>query len=442
MAGIATTVWEFRASGGNSANGGGFDTASGGTDYSNQNSAQATWADSLSSLGSDLTDDMMEGLFTAAMVGNYINIDGSSWFRITAFSDEDNVTCDRDLGSLLGSSGKVGGALDILTDAFLDDTNSLIPGNTIHIKNDGTMTTAAINVANDGNTTDYITISGYNTSRGDVPKGSSRPTIALGGNLFRVDDYWRIENLIFTTTSSSGVDWAGQGFGINLKCTNSSGSAGRAALTLEGGAAPDNSALISCEGISTNGNAVSSVKYCTVLNCYLHDSTNGVNIGGSDNAIIANCIIDTCTSGITTNASSFRHTIINNVIYNCTTGVNVGATSSGSVVVSNILDANTTGVSISAQQNGWYMDYNVWDNSTDVTNISKGANAVTGDPGLTDPANGDFTLGSGSNAIDAGLKPSTDIGTTGTYKWNSGVDQDDVAGGGAAGHANMTGGMQ
>lgn len=410
MAGLATDIWEFRAASGAANAGGGFDTASGGTDYSNQDSAQLQLTDlATGGIGSTALSSATGGL-TAAMIGNYIQIRSGTnvvagWYRVTAHTDTNNVTIDRaaddGVGGVASGSGDLGGAMDVLTDTFVDDASTLVAGNTIHIKNDGTMTltAAAPNTQKDGTLLLPITIEGYNTTRGDVPTATNRPVIAAGANVFRFDDFWHFKNLIITTTNSLGMDTDSFCLYRNMKSTNSSGTANRNAFTVE-----LSSTLIECEAISTNGVGIDAGSRDTrIVSCYLHDSITGIDTNTHDSHVIIGCIFDTCTNGMLVSTGSDGGIVYGCTFYSCTTGISAAAECDVWAIINNIFDACTDGIIWGDADRSGFIDYNCWDNSTDVTNVAKGPNSVTGDPGLTDPANGDFTLGGGSNCLNTGL---------------------------------------
>lgn len=108
--GLHTTgIWETRTTG-NDANGGYFNpSASGvGTDYSQQNTAQLSLSDVVT-IGTTTVTSAAGG-FTAAMIGNAINIAGVI-FEITTRSSTTSITVDRNTGTGSGQTGKVGGAL-------------------------------------------------------------------------------------------------------------------------------------------------------------------------------------------------------------------------------------------------------------------------------------------------------------------------------------------
>jgi len=331
------------------------------------------------------------------------------------------------VGGVSGANFKVGGAKDIFVDAFFDGTAAgPVAGNTIHVKNDGTMTfTGHVSALLSGTAVAPITIDGYNTSRGDNPTGTNRPLIAAGGKNLIFTNYWIIKNLRVTVATIDGLR-VGLGSRVeNVFSNNSSGSASAKAIYLYS----TYGFIVSCEAQAVNGGAFwDRVGRCSIVACYAHDSVTGVRVYVATPVMMS--VFDTCTTGIDV-VSSALNSILNNTIYNCTTGL-TGTTGYTMLVANNILDANTTCASWTTEQKNNYFDYNCWDNTTDVSNVTKGDNAVTGDPGLTDPANGDFTLGSGSNCLDTGLQLGTDQGVVGDYKWNIGVDQNDVAAGALA----------
>jgi hypothetical protein len=453
MAIHSTTLWEFRASNGAADNGGGFANLDPGTsvDYGNQISPELVITDGATSGIGVTTLTSVNGGFTAAMAGNVIYLQTGTnliddWYQITVFTDTNTVTLDRapddGVGGVSGADGNVGGALDILTDAFLDNTTLVVPGQTIYVKNDGTMTlTGAISLANDGNGTNPITLEGYNSSRGDNPVGTDRPLIACAANAFSLGDYWIIKNISGTATSNEGFRADAGSLFINCKMINSSGTANRQGFTLGNAAA-----IIKCEVQTTNGYGIwRAGNNGAAIACYIHDCSVAGFVGLSALYDVANCIIDTCGIGIwfptaDDGAVSF---INNNTIYNCTTGL-LCIDGDRMQVINNIFDNCTTGASWTTEQSSNFFDNNQWSNNgTDVSNVTKGDNALTENVTLTDPANGDFTLPSGAGAIGTGLQVGTDEGAVGDYSWNIGVDQDDVSagGGGLIVHPGMTGGF-
>lgn len=100
------SAWEVRTATGSNSNGGAFDpTIAGGTDYSQQGSAQATGT----ATTSGATCTATTGIFTSAMVGNAIT-NGTTWFTITAFTSSLIVTLNGSPG-WTAQTINVGGAV-------------------------------------------------------------------------------------------------------------------------------------------------------------------------------------------------------------------------------------------------------------------------------------------------------------------------------------------
>jgi hypothetical protein len=444
-AGLATDVWEFRPASGSANAGGGFDTASGGTDYSNQDSAQLQLTDLATSGAGVTTLTSATGGFTAAMVGNYIQIRSGTnvdpgFYRVTGYTDTNTVTLDRapddGVGGISSGNGDLGGALDVFLDSFFDGAEAAVaPGATIYVKNDGTMTiTENLLITLDGTTSDPVTIEGYNSSRGDDPTGTNRPLIAGGAyDTALLDDYGVVKNLRFTTTDYAGLALGQHAKHINLKVENASLSDGRTAIAMLG----TYSVAFLCEAVCTNGRAFHAGNgRWFVDSCYMHDSDIGIQ-SEYFNATLLRSVIDTNNTGFSS-VGTYNQTLMWNVFYsNDVAFIETDGYSSN--YFNNIFDGNRVGMSweTAVNSSALIVDYNVWDNTTDVINVISGDNKVVGDPGLTDPDNGDFTIGSGSNAIDAAWQLDTAVGVTGDYKWNIGVDQDDNTAAGSGGGASF-----
>lgn len=438
----AATVWECRQGAtANNVNGGGFFDRNPGTsvDYSQQNTAQTSWV----SGGADQTNDLATsgagvttltsaaGGFTAAMAGNVIHITAGTnfqagWYEVTVFTDANTVTLDRTPSSGgAGSSGTgyLGGSMSLNSTLDDDFFEQLVAGNTVYIKDEDSDFALGENIAltKDGTNALHVKFEGYKTTRGDNPTGANRPVIAAAANTLQFAQWWVIQNIIVTTTNTDGFQITTDSIFRNCKSTNS-GAATRDAFTIGG-----NSRILDCEGISTNGNAISPTSSAMMISCYLHDSTNGVITASG--LYILNSVIDTISATGVNMSFTGNNVIVNSVIYNCADGIKMNF-GFNNVFINNIIDSCTTGASNNALRESNYFDYNCWNNTTDTSNVTKGDNAVTADPSMTNPGSGDFTLQSGSPCLDVGLQPGTDIGLTGDYKWNIGADQDDVAAGG------------
>src|SRR3954451_13297180 len=105
MAISAGTVWEVRT-GGSDSNGGLFTSgqAGAGTDYSQQDAAQLSLTDVVTDGTTTVTSAV--GGFTAAMIGNGINIAGTC-YMIATRSSTNTITVDRVIAADTGLSAKV-----------------------------------------------------------------------------------------------------------------------------------------------------------------------------------------------------------------------------------------------------------------------------------------------------------------------------------------------
>lgn len=422
----------------------------GGTDYTQQSTAQLTLTDLATSGIGVTTLTSATGGFTALMVGNLIQIDGGTnvttgYYEITAYTDTNTVTLDRapddGVGGIASGTGKVGGAMvfnDKLTDA-------VVAGNTIHIGS-GTHTPTS-NVASSVNGTQVLPVRyyGYNTVRHDNPVGTNRPLLAMGANSFNLNDYIHVDYIDFTTTQASGIGLDQGSLFYGCKAVNSSGTAGRDAFNLGG----TYCRMVDCEAQSTNGDAVYVDRTgCVICTSYIHDSDIGITEGTIDLVTVIGNVFDTNVSnGIkatdTGTLANYGWVVVGNVFYN--SGTAIKATDALAwIIYNNMFVNNTTGMDWTNRMGSNFVDHNLfYNNTTDVVNIDYGPNAVFGDPSFVDAANGDFTLQSGSAALDAGMQLAN-VGLTGDYKINIGVDQDDVSagGGGLLVHPGTSGGAR
>ena len=185
-----TGVIELRATAtASNVNGGGFNSARGGTDYTLQDAAQLALTDLAATSASGwLTLTSVTGGFTAAMVGNYIHIASGTnftagWYEVTVVTNGNTVTVDRACGATADASagvGKLGGAMSL--NSTLDDelfeigvaTNGS-GGNKFWIKAGSYTLGEAVATAASGGTQAPIVVEGYNATRGDVPTGTNRP---------------------------------------------------------------------------------------------------------------------------------------------------------------------------------------------------------------------------------------------------------------------------
>jgi len=424
--------------------------ATGGKDYSQQNAAQLQLTDfATGGIGSTALSTATGGL-TALMVDNYIQLHAGtnlvvSWYRLTAVADSNNATIDRaaddGVGGVSGASGDLGGAIDEFTDAFLDDSDIVIGGNTLHPNSETMTLTGAISLAKSGTAIAPITIDAYQITRGDNPEEANRLEIAAGANSTNFNQFWRFKNIIGTTTSAGGfrVD-VGCTF-ENSKITNNSVTANRPAFNTNDADVQ----IIECEGISTNGRAFNIVDSGAYLNsCHAHSSDIGFNITAF-RVDVLNSASKGNNTGVVFSATGDSGSFTGGVITNNGTGISTAVGTRLLRILSNILNGNTTGLLAGDNLKSSVLDYNLWNNTTDISGDAvKGTHSVTASPNMTDPTNEDYTLSSGSPALDAGVTISTKVGANGVYKMNCGPDQDSnvVGGGGLLVHPGMGGGMR
>lgn len=416
MALPSTGVIEIRstATAGN-VNGGGFNSALGGTDYTLQDTAQLALTDLASTSASGwLTLTSATGGFTSAMVGNYIHIASGTnftagWYEVTAYTDTNTVTVDRACGATADASagvGKLGGAMS-LNSTLDDDLFEIgVAGNIFYIKAGTYSLGESVSITATGSVQKPINVIGYNATRGDVPTGTNRPLLNCAANGFSLGANWDIYNVNLTSTTSNGLSTGTGGKFINCKSVNRSTTADRGGITSNA-----DSLILFCEGVSYFGYALNSTSG-VAQGCYFHDSKYGVDLPGSTlvsfllNNIIASCYNSAIIDSV---AQTGRVHIVGNTIYGAENktgiGVNLITTTTDISLVNNIIYGFVTGVTHADTQSVGYDDYNdYFNNTTDVTNWTKGTNDVAVNPVFTNVGQVTGTTGAfvagGSKLID------------------------------------------
>lgn len=393
---------------GATTNGGGFKTGASGTDFSQQDAAQYALTGGTSAGAGAL---YLHASAAAVMVGNLCHISGTNfttgWYEIVSVVAGVSMTMDRNCTTAAGALGvcNVGGAISTFQDAFLE---TLTAGNTVYIKAGTYTVTETINVAKDGTGAAYITLVGYNSTRGDNPTGANRPLIDYGANTFSFDDYWGWTNLRVTGTSATGCRSDAIPIIQNCYFANTSGTANRYAYDTEGAAG---ALITNSEFTSTNGYACQLVSnyngVMVVSGCYFHDSVNCVYCNSLGQLVVINCVFDTFTTNGIYSIEAYYQTIQNNTFYGGGsaqgTGVNIGG-GYYCLLLNNILKNLTLGMSATALAISNIEDYNDFHGcTTNRTNINTGAHSITTDPSMTDPANADFSLSAGSGALNTAM---------------------------------------
>jgi len=224
MAFAATTQWEVRTTG-NNANGGGFTSATGGTDRSQSDTPFKTYTDLvITATATDITSAAQP--FTAADKGNIINITGGTGFTVQRLQivNVSGVTasCDKSAGTTgsTGGTGNLGGAV-----ASIGLAGSLATDeNTVWIKSGTYTTTAAIALVFPS-----IRLEGFATTHGDL---GTRPLITTATN-----------SITLITCSAAG---SGTLRLINLSLSNTAGTRGPGLAQITSAAPNSMWAIVGC----------------------------------------------------------------------------------------------------------------------------------------------------------------------------------------------------
>lgn len=410
MAITSTAVWELRSTAtAANANGGFYKPGATGTDFSQQDAAQFNLT-GCTSAGANAI--ILNANAAASMVGNGAHvISGTNatpgWYEITAVSVGVSITVDSNWCTGIVSSGvvNIGGAIS-LNSSTANQTDStfaaaVIAGNTVYVK--GTPTVAATCTFTNGVAGTPIQILGYQTSRGDNPTGTNRPTINCSTFTFNPGGNNITRNFIFTGSAANVVTLAAGSITRNCKFTNTSTTAARAACN----AASANTTIYDCEAVSYRGNAFAIGNSAHLIGCYAHDSNIGITLSGSTGVVITDCIVESCVAQAINNSgagiTSVSH-IIGNTFYGGENKTGVGiAIVSGTTqfrIFNNIIYGFTTGISDANAAGTNYGDFNLLNNNTaNYSNITAGASDITTTPGLASVAQITGTNGTVSGSV-------------------------------------------
>lgn len=455
MALPATVVWEVRTAG-NDTNGGGFNSAAAGTDYSQQ--------DNKNTVGNNIstTDAVGNGTttltsatasFTSAIVGNIIYLQGgtgaltASRYNVTGFTNSTTITLDRSVGAGTGITMNIGGAVASLGILGSTSATIIVDGHKIFIKA-GTysVTSATPNISNGCfSKANILYIEGYQTARGDL---GTPPILQASGintfTIFQIANDLTIKNITIDgagLTSSRGFNFNGQTV-LAYKCN-----------------------AINC---TNNGfissNSATRYYYCTATGC----SSNAAFMGGH----FYNCVAysntvtgfrfgnlvtggaDRCLSYSNSGASSDGFICDNNgdVIFahcvaygNGRDGFRLDA--DNALVINCIAESNTgVGFNFGATNPRGGMLVNCGGFSSG-TNVAMGTGTFTSNTGFitgsgsffTNAASGDFSLnntsGRGAALRAAGLPGVFPVGLTTGYIDVGAAQHQDSGGGGSSEHS-------
>ena len=418
MAVGATAIWRVRP-GGSNTNGGGFDAgiSGAGTDYSQQNAAQASGTNG-ATVGTTDFADATANAFTSAMVGNAIYISGTGqttgWYFVVAYVSASHVTLDRSAGTGTVATWNLGGgwggaANDTLFTNLQSTGSPAVPGNIAYILGSGIPTpssytfdfviTARVDLVPGTYSAGYIRFAADpNTpsyASGGMPciKNTQPSTMVHSGNYNTWEKIWTVSftdttggylgmmsfgqvNVIGSVHDQNGYDSGGYlSSGNVIGCEIFSSTAIRGTKTLS-------AIYLNLYGTVAVGNNIHDV---TGIGIYLSYSISafgniiarcggaGIYVAGSGaterwNTISNNTIDGNGGSGIeiTSVYALSNVTIFNNIISNHTTASTYGMT----------VDAGSTPTNDYVKG---FVDYNVfYNNTTDLNAISYGAHDTHG----------------------------------------------------------------
>ena len=359
------------------------------TDYSQQNAAQTDPTDLvIDGTTNTMISSAAQHPFTAAMVGNIINVTAGTgftvqWAQIFSFNNSTTqATLDKSAGTLssTGGTGYLGGATETINTIF----NIIVAGNTVYLAKtsgetaeyDGisaarTLTTGTINESAPG-VGGPINIIGYTNTSSGIGTGTEArnyltsqnwndshtaagfltttgyPTISLGANLLTLGAVTNLSCVIVNSTraGSSLISSAGYSFLWRVKVTNS--NAGGAGIAFSGGS---RNTCIDCEFINDGASSSRSLTMgggsagASIAHACRITSVGGDGVLMTNSSILSSCLIyDVLTAGksaVVQTVADGSNTLLNCTIDNCTTAVSQGA-SGTTVTLPNLTLINCT----------------------------------------------------------------------------------------------------
>lgn len=396
----STGVWNITTAG-SAANGGGFDSTLGGTNYSLQSAAQLVTSDLACAGGGSVVVTSVAAGFTANMLGNIIHINsGTNWtvgyYEITVFTSSSQVSLDRTPTAGAAASvgvANVGGAFTLGTvndDGFFENG---VAGAIYYIKSGTYTLNSQIAVSASFAAGQPAILQGYTTTQGDTCNDTNRPRIESLLLTFLWSNYV-MKNVRLTgsptTTMVTGISYA-----LNCSFINVSTGTGGNAVTCNPA-----SCFEACEFISLRGDAfILGGTQSMVKDCIFRQSNRGIFLGIGTNACsIVGCIFEgNRTGAIVVNAGAgqtgrglfINNTLFGGIVRKMGGGLDSSAAgSSGIFFQGNIITGFTTGVnnSVSPNTRSNIDNFNTYfNNTTDVNGVGNwaaGANTTTADPGF------------------------------------------------------------
>jgi hypothetical protein len=452
MALSANTEWEVRATGSNT-NGGGFVNGASGTDWTQQDSPQYSVTDGVANGTTTITSATAN--FGTDVVGNIVYVSGGTgsitagWYQITSRTNSTTIVLDRSTGLTAGTGVtlKIGGAFATLSQVF----TVVVASNTVWVKSGSYSISTGLTTGSTGNdlpNTAPDCLLGYNTTRGDCPTGSSRPTISTSSSIVMLSfgsNNLHIENFILDGggVATKGIVLSSDRGNIisNCKVTNCT------TMGIQGAGGNVNRCEVT--GMTSGATAAFYMNADNCIDCYAHDNTcTGFSCDGSDSGSIFVRCISANNSGASSDGFASRGTLLGaSCMLNCVSynngrhGLYVPGNyasmsvnncvfvkngdfgiSWGVVLKKATLDINYNAFGTGSIQNTSGLRSNVIAGINDIT--------ITANP-FTDPDNGDFSLNNtanGGTSLRAAGYPGVMPGATTTGYMDIGAIQHQDAG--------------
>lgn len=429
--------WYIRA-GGAELNGGGFDSTvtNAGTNYADQDAAQLSLTD-MTTVGVSASVASVVGGFTAAMIGNVMRISAGTnftadYYVITAYTDGNNVTLDRNCATGAGTGGtcRVGGAFvhaKSLATSSGSGTNNpilatpLIGGHNINVRGAGTQDPSVSDFDWSGDYWNFPSGGGVTTTTGNIkwigyngrPRISHRGLFAFTGKHHFVQNMKWYQSLgtwlthwIFEEPSTSYYNCICDVGGFDAKIAQLGNS------SQEGGS------IIATEFRNTGGGAIGTSPYAIglahggglVFGCWIHDVRSLAAIkavgclGVVQSCLISNNKGDGYYDDETDGSAPIVITICSNTFYNnAGHGLNLVANAIADNAIFNNIISHHTGASkfavnfvdtykINIQKYKYFFNYNDYFGNTTNFNTVSSVVAWAINPTADGPLAGDLTL--------------------------------------------------
>ena len=422
MAYPAGAIWEIRtsATAGN-VNGGAFNAARGGVDYSQQDTAQLNGTDLTCTAGSTTVTSATGG-FTSQMVGNYIHLTALTgtgalvgWYEIVTYTDGNNVVLDRTptngVNNITAGTFYVGGAALLGTTLDDDMFEAVIAGNIFYIKSGTYTLSESIAASYNASVTNGVFVIGYNTTRDDNPTGDNRPLLAFGSLSLTLGQFWQLRNIRVTGTSANLVTLARGVNIVNSSVINDSTTASRVSVNHASGV--NDVCMILLEAACYRGSAYfqGNGSGLFMFACLLRDSTFCYSISAVGQVVyMFGClIVGGRTRGLSSSSSTNYLRVWSCTFYGAESKLGVGAyhtNGNSDIYINCVFYGLDTGIELGTDDNttfvGWCDFYNC---TAEVTNCDKSTFAnIALDPGfgITERSGSTATTTSGNHLVQTG----------------------------------------